>query len=103
MGRNSLEGKVGDTLYMKLQIIADPMIGTVLEQVAKNRMIRFGDLLQMTDPPTAREAARGAIRKLRAMRLIDENESAIEDFNTLYITADGLSAIRKLETSGSGQ
>ena len=68
----------------------------ILEQVAKNRFIRFGDLLDKTEPRFDRLEAKRAVGKLKELKLIDERESAIEDFNTLFITADGLAASRKL-------
>lgn len=78
-----------------LLLTSDPA-KAILEQVAKNRFIRFGELLEKTRPQFDRTEAKRAVGKLKQLNLIDEKESAIEDFNTLFITADGLAASRKL-------
>jgi len=37
------------------------------------------------------------INRLKGLDLIKEKPSVIDDFNTLYVTADGLSAVRALQ------
>lgn len=78
-----------------LLLTSDPA-KAILEEVARNRFIRFGDLLAKMQPLLDRAEAKNAVGKLKKFSLIDEKESAIEDFNTLFITADGLAASRKL-------
>lgn len=78
-----------------LLLTSDPA-KEILEQVAKNRFIRFGELLAKIKPSFDRGEAKRAVGQLKQLNLIDERESAIDDFNTLFITADGLAASRRL-------
>jgi len=75
-------------------IAAEPIARAVLEQVAKSRYVRFDELLKMTQPKIDRAAVKDALSKLKDMHLVDEKSTSIEDFNTFFITADGLEASR---------
>ncbi len=75
-------------------VMADAVAASVLEQVARHRWLRLGDLFASGD--VTREAAKEGVRKLQGMEFIDMQQSGLEDFNTVYITADGLAASRKI-------
>lgn len=82
-----------------LAVLAEPMARVLFEQVAKNRSIRFEQLLkrvQFLYSTLSREDARATLQQLKNAQLIGEISSPIEDFNTYYITAEGLEAGRKI-------
>jgi len=81
-----------------LALLAAPVVRLVFERVLKNRSIRFGDLIkqvEQVDPNVDRRQAKATLDQLQNAHLIKEKGSALEDFNTYYVTADGLEASRK--------
>jgi hypothetical protein len=72
----------------------------VFEYVAKNRTIRFSELfdrIKQVDPAISKDGAQAALAQLKSVNLVGEKKvSDVEDFNTYYITADGLEASRKV-------
>jgi hypothetical protein len=69
-------------------IFSDVTTRGVFEAVAKPRTILFRDL-KVDFPP---EDVQRSLDRLKKANLIKEQTSAIQDFSTLYVTADGLSA-----------
>jgi DNA-binding HxlR family transcriptional regulator len=79
----------------KLSSLAKPTARLVFGQVVKNRTIRFGDLVKQV-PAIDQAVAREDLRGLEQANLIAKKSSAVEDFTTYYVTADGLEASRKI-------
>lgn len=82
-----------------LAVLAEPLARVLFEQVAKNRSIRFEQLLKRVHflyATLTREDAKALLQQLKNAQLIGEISSPVEDFNTYYITAEGLAACRKI-------
>ncbi len=84
---------MSDMNHALASLFADPETRAILQAVAKNRLVRYGDLVRIA--PTTAPAN---VQKLLDLNLINVKSSGIRDFDTLYITSDGLEASRK--TSG---
>ncbi len=72
----------------------------VFDQVVKKRRIRFRDLLKQlesVDHPLDRGTAKEMLNRLKMAQLISEEVSSIEDWNTYFLTADGLEASREMK------
>src|SRR5688572_11292525 len=81
-------------------LLADSSARSALNHVAKSRWLRFSELVDKgADPAAGREQAQATIRKLQDLKLIDVEPASIEDFNVVFITADGLETCRKLDRS----
>lgn len=79
-------------------LLAKPLNRQLFETVVKERSIRFADLLRRASiPDNNRDNARLALQELKDARLIKELAPMqnFEDFNTYYVTADGLEASRQ--------
>jgi predicted transcriptional regulator len=76
-----------------LTLLSEPATRRVFEHVVKNRSIRLEELMRQLD--IDRDHARTTLRQLQRAQLINEKGAGIEDFNTYYVTADGLAASRK--------
>jgi hypothetical protein len=86
----------------------------VLKKVADMRSVLFKEILDSIDPKSEerkyidpeteeqkklRQQVEDAVRRLMDADLIKERSAAIEDFNSYYVTADGLSTARELRRS----
>ena len=85
----------------------------VLTKVADMRSLRFKEILDYLDPDSKekftdpeskeqkhlREQVENAVKVLMDAELIKERSAPIEDFNSYYVTADGLSTARELRRS----
>ena len=78
--------------FATLSMLAVPTVRLVFEQVVKNRSIRLGELIERVRPKVDRENVEEMLRELKDAELIKEKGSAIEEFNTYYVTANGLEA-----------
>ncbi len=86
-----------DMDHVLASLFNDSAARTVLQEVARKRLVRFGDLLTGDEEsPARREAAKASVQKLQNLNLINVASSGIEDFNTVFITSDGLEASRKI-------
>ena len=90
--------------FATLSMLAVPTVRLVFEQVVKNRSIRLGELIERVRPKVDRENVEEMLRelketlnKLKDAELIKEKGSAIEEFNTYYVTANGLEANREVK------
>jgi hypothetical protein len=81
-----------------LILMSDAVTRSMFEVVASNRWLRMGELLDQGSAKShvSREAAQDSVRKLQDLKLIDVKSSGLEDFNTVFITAAGLEASRKI-------
>ena len=76
-----------------LTLLAGGVAGELFKRVANSKLIRFGDLIRQTN--VNRADAKEALAALKAKNLVHEAPSAIEDFSTFYVTADGLETKRR--------
>jgi DNA-binding transcriptional ArsR family regulator len=84
-----------------MAVLSAPLIRTIFELVAKERTINFKDLAaQLQEKQIPKEEVSKSLETLKEVSLIKEHPASLEDFNTLYITADGLSAERQLRRLG---
>ncbi len=81
--------------FQTVLTISQPAVRFVLEHIAASGLIRRGDLERQTPTEIDKGTMDDALQRLKEMHLIEEKESPIQYFNTLYITADGLQALRK--------
>jgi len=85
-----------------LSAIASGVSGSVFKAILANRSMVLKDILKtLSIKGTApkQEDIEKAIKSLEEKALIKESQAPIADFNTYYVTADGLEAgrvIRKL-------
>jgi hypothetical protein len=82
-----------------LVILNDPTSRLLFEQIVKNRAIRFSDLLTRVEGARGvqldRARAKHSLDRLNDARLITKLNSPVDDFDTFYVTSDGLEASRK--------
>jgi len=83
--------------FATLSMLAVPTVRLVFEQVVKNRSIRLGELIERVRPKVDRENVEEMLRELKDAELIKEKGSAIEEFNTYYVTANGLEANQEVK------
>lgn len=87
-------------------LISDDLVQSVFKQIANNRSVQFKDLkseLQSSGTDVKSEAIENAVTVLKDADLIKESTAPIKDFNTYYVTADGLSVGRKLDLAQTGR
>jgi|SRR5580698_6736515 hypothetical protein len=75
-------------LVISANLAKDALLRTVFEAVAKGRSIQIRDLRAKFSS----EALEHSIPALKSADLIRESPAPIEDFSTLYVTANGLTA-----------
>ena len=75
-----------------LSALAAPSAREIFKQIVNRRTVRFNDLVQLAG---GREPAKQAIKLLIGASLVKEESSGLEDFNTYYVTAQGLEASRQ--------
>jgi predicted transcriptional regulator len=84
----------------------------VLGKVADMRSASFKEILESIDPQSiypesdktkeSREHVENAVKTLKQAGLIKERSAPIEDFNSYYVTADGLNAASELRRHPDG-
>jgi hypothetical protein len=74
----------------------EPLVREVLKQVAASRLIGFRDLAKRTEGQVDRDQLKAALDKLETLQLVDVRPAAIEELEKILITADGLSAARRV-------
>jgi DNA-binding transcriptional ArsR family regulator len=78
----------------------EPTARMILSVVAKSRLMLRGDLLtrarEQFGESVAQETIQTNLDRLKSLHLIDEKQTPVDDFNTLYITAEGLDANRRI-------
>jgi hypothetical protein len=84
-----------------LLLASDAIVRTVFKEILKNRSAVFRDLLGSvrrlsSNEEDSRLQVENAVTQLKAADLIEERRAPIEDFNSYYVTADGLTAERQL-------
>src|SRR5712664_1614303 len=82
-----------------LAMLANPTVRDVFRTVVQKRRIRFNDLAKLvhgTTSPVSKEEVQHVLDDLRAANLIEAEPAPVQDFQTYYITADGLMAAREL-------
>lgn len=82
--------------FTQLAILENKQSLEIFKQVVKNRSIGFKELVSRAN--VTKENARLNLKELQAHHLIEEQVSSsdIDDYNTFYVTADGLEASRKV-------
>lgn len=75
-------------LLLSSNLVKDAILRTVFEAVAKRRSIQVKDLKEQFSS----EQLQHSIPALKGADLIRESIAPIEDFSTLYVTANGLTA-----------
>lgn len=78
-----------------LSMMSNPWTREVFRTVAKNRYVRFRDLCDRKIVPDPK-ALNSVLQDLTNAALIRTEEAPVADFNTYYVTAEGLSAERAL-------
>jgi hypothetical protein len=88
---------MADINLVMASVLTDSVARSILEQVANSRWLRFGDLItEGGAADVSREKAKATVRKLQDLHLIEVKPSGFEDLSTVFITANGLEANRKL-------
>jgi hypothetical protein len=75
-------------LVLSSNLVKDAILRTVFEAVAKSRSIQVKDLKEKFST----EQLEHSIPALKGADLIRESTAPIQDFSTLYVTANGLTA-----------
>lgn len=89
-------------MFENLILLADPLTRHIFEFIAKRRMAVYKDIRYAVEGGGDEHRRRpdeilNRLQKLRHAGLIEEQDSPItNDFNTYYLTAEGLSVERKL-------
>lgn len=81
---------------MEHHLLEDSEVRKVFHRIARERLVSFRDLSDLLDREAApvRDELHGLLRQLVDSGLVEEQEAPIPDFNTYYLTADGLAANR---------
>jgi|HubBroStandDraft_1064217.scaffolds.fasta_scaffold95640_2 hypothetical protein len=86
-----------------VMLLSNPVLQEVFKEIVKNRSALFKELVTSlsnnTDLNLEDHQVAGALEQLKNADLIKEREAPIKDFNSYYITADGLTADRQLRLS----
>ena len=91
---------MADIAVSTLVLLSDTLVKNVFEAILKNRSAIFKELITATgkkaDDPDDRRVVEDAVARLKDAALIKECPASIEDFNSYYVTSDGLGAERQL-------
>lgn len=79
-----------------LSLLTNPITRRVFGMVVKSRSIRFEQLVKQVEADVDRDRAKRTLQELIDAHLIKQKGSAVEDFATYYVTADGLEASRRV-------
>lgn len=79
-------------------LLSNKVVLQVFKNILEKRSVLFKEILASQGQKTGEERERleDAVKVLKKAELIKERSAPIEDFNTYYITADGLSVAREL-------
>ena len=81
-------------------LLSDKVVQHVFKAILQNRSAIFKELVaslgKSADDPDDRKQIESAVSRLKQADLIKERAAPIEDFNSYYVTSDGLSAERQL-------
>ena len=80
----------------KFIALSKPSNQQVFKEVAKRRQVNLKDLLVSLPTKMTREVVSESLNELEQVGLIKEESASLEDFKTLYVTAEGLQAERQL-------
>lgn len=78
-----------------LELLNNDLMRRIFYAIARKRRISMGDLLRTIDTPP--EQAQKILERLKGIHLIEESSAPLREWNTYFVTADGLSAERALE------
>lgn len=88
-----------------VSLLSSTMVKLVFDEILQSRSVLFKDirdkLVSRGGPAPAKAEIEGAVKALVDASLVKERPASIEDFNSYYVTADGLNAGRQLRLSGS--
>jgi hypothetical protein len=88
-------------------LFSSAIVKDVFKAILKERSAIFKQLLvtlgKNTENPEDRKQVESAVSKLKEADLIKERPADIEDFNSYYVTSDGLSAERQLRLADPKQ
>ena len=85
-----------------VMLLSNDVVKFVFKEVLKNRSVQFKEIREsLYQKPELQSnldnfKLEDAVKKLKDADLIKERTAPIEDFNTYYVTADGLTAERQL-------
>jgi hypothetical protein len=83
-------------------ILSDRVVLNVFDKILQNRTVLLKDLIGDVDGDVTTEQVEGAVKTLEAADLIRERQADISDFNSYYVTAQGLMAGRQLHAAPLG-
>jgi len=69
---------------------------TVHRNLGQTREEASATIREQAAEPAVQEQVEAAVQKLKGAKLIEERAASIKDFNTYYVTEDGLNAEREL-------
>lgn len=87
-----------------LVTLSTPPVRAVFSEIVKNRSVLFRDIRknllnnddQISHPSDIDKQIVTAVKVLKDAQLIRETPADIRDFNSYYVTSDGLNAARQL-------
>lgn len=84
-----------------VMLLSDTITKRVFQEVLRNRTVLFKELWESLNKnkelaSVKKPEVEGAVKKLQDANLIKERTTPIKDFNTYYVTANGLNAEREL-------
>lgn len=79
----------------KFKALVKPLNQQVFSFVVRQRQVHMKDLLDSLSASTSKEVVVESLSELERAGLIKEESASIEDFNTYYVTAEGLQADRQ--------
>jgi DNA-binding HxlR family transcriptional regulator len=80
---------------MLITLLADKMSRLILEEIADKKKVSFKEIRNSVPPPESAGLV-DRLEKLREASLVGVVKSQYSDFNTYYLTADGLRLYRTL-------
>jgi len=83
-------------------ILSDRVVLNVFDKILQNRTVLLKDLVVDVDGNVTTEQVEDAVKTLEAADLIRERQADISDFNSYYVTAQGLMAGRQLTAAPLG-
>jgi hypothetical protein len=78
-------------------LFANDVVREVFKTIVEKRSLLFKEILASLDKKDGkRKELEDAVEALKGAELIKERSSPVQDFNSYYVTADGLTAAREL-------
>ena len=75
-------------------LLAKPLMKEVLKEIVKTQAVLLKDLVNRI--PQGKSEVTKALSELKRAELIKERQAPLDDFNTYYVTAEGLQAHSRL-------